>query len=676
VKTKKPGVKEGGIQEMFVAHVEKISLGAAFVLVLIFLMLFGPKNKGANDKSLRPEAIQNAVAQARRNINNKETWQEASKRLFSGDPDYDVRAKENTAKVPLKDFELQVAWQELYDQPLPKRGDPNLFPLAELEVHAGTAALVLTPDAAGVDGKSAEAAAAIGTQPRLRPEQAMALPHLPKAATGKGIAVGKSFVVVTGLVPYEKQLTEYNQCFIGAAGYQERRDQPRYFYYIVERAEYTQDGKPIPWVDSEGKEHSWRQISSLKLAKTEVDKWAWVYPEPADDLYLDPILTLAPPPLLVKDIPQLMVHSKVPLRAEHRGRDSDPDTKTETKPAPKADSDPFDPLGLGPDVADTPKKTEEKKPEQEKREPVSAKYRLFRFVDFDVAPDKTYQYRVQLFLYDPNNPPPLDSKRAGTRGTSDKEKVAGGPSDAQLQQSVIARRQKCNAGKRRIYWRTTEWSKASKRIGFSNTRQLLVGRVDAGATRSFTIPTANGGQKEVTIRTEPRTASLMVIAWDQEQATYIPGVIEKVQRGSILNFEKDVWVMDLLHHNLRMLKKYFFKTNGIVIDIRGGDPLPTSKENRKTPLLSPGEVLVFDGDGNLVVCNEVEDAKSYRMNFFGDLRSMKKGAAPEDKKEDGEGVLTPGGGLEDADELGAAGREHRGRPASHRGGRRPPPPRR
>ena len=59
----------------------------------------------------------------------------------------------------------------------------------------------------------------------------------PKRRSGTGGTGGKRWVVVTGLVPYKKQLAEYRAKFEGAAGNDPAKDVPKYCGYFVQRAE-------------------------------------------------------------------------------------------------------------------------------------------------------------------------------------------------------------------------------------------------------------------------------------------------------------------------------------------------------------------------------------------------------------------------------------------------------
>ena len=57
-----------------------------------------------------------------------------------------------------------------------------------------------------------------------------------------------------------------------------------------------------------------------------------------------------------------------------------------------------------------------------------------------------------------------------------------------------------------------------------------------------------------------------------------------------------------------------FDTKSIVVDIAGGELLPS--RTRDKTLTAPGEVLVLDADGNLTLRNELDDLDQYKQNTY------------------------------------------------------------
>jgi hypothetical protein len=65
-----------------------------------------------------------------------------------------------------------------------------------------------------------------------------------------------------------------------------------------------------------------------------------------------------------------------------------------------------------------------------------------------------------------------------------------------------------------------------------------------------------------------------------------------------------------------------FQSNIVVLDIYGGRTLG---RRRTEPIVSPGEVLVMDGDGNVTVRNELDDAAQYESTVVRDVQPPKEG---------------------------------------------------
>jgi hypothetical protein len=112
----------------------------------------------------------------------------------------------------------------------------------------------------------------------------------------------------------------------------------------------------------------------------------------------------------------------------------------------------------------------------------------------------------------------------------------------------------------------------------------------------------------------------------------------EVLRGEFFNFTHTADVLQPLTLQIKRIEDYNFDTDAFVADLRGGEPLlvdvdKTSKE--ETPLPVPGEYLIVDGDGSLIVCNEVDDAEDYRrLLFIEDRPQMGGTAAPASGYED------------------------------------------
>jgi hypothetical protein len=220
------------------------------------------------------------------------------------------------------------------------------------------------------------------------------------------------------------------------------------------------------------------------------------------------------------------------------------------------------------------------------------KYKLVRFFDYESQPGKMYRYRIKLLVRDPNRT--LDP--------------ATDPSPLTLADEVVERVKELDTaegGVRRTYYRATEWSDPSDPIKVPRRPQtLLASSVKAG--REITLP---GGVK---FQFSEPTGNLLAAVWDRTFAVTVPAETE-VSRGSVLNFKKDAEVLHPVMHEFKLLPEYDITTNAVVVDIRGGETLPTKG---KDPMSAPGEFLLLDPDGTLIVRNELDDLDDYRDTLF------------------------------------------------------------
>jgi hypothetical protein len=84
----------------------------------------------------------------------------------------------------------------------------------------------------------------------------------------------------------------------------------------------------------------------------------------------------------------------------------------------------------------------------------------------------------------------------------------------------------------------------------------------------------------------------------------------RVQRGSVANKRDRVEAIDPRNGSKQPAAEVDFKTRMVVLDIHGGKAVSTAKRRSK-PIFAPGEVLLLDSAGNLVVHGDLEDAGEY-----------------------------------------------------------------
>lgn len=471
-------------------------------------------------------------------------------------------------------------------------------------------------------------------------------------------------VAVTALVPFEKQWEEYERALADAVGYSAAQDIPKYLYFMAERAEVSSDpDAPLQW----------KAVSNTAYALKEAMWYAGIPKEVADEAYLMPnILTMPIPPILLKPYDELALHSEVPRAMARRvpvrqpGLVDDP-TAPAADPAASADlaeglpalprmapgmapgtipgSYGMESGGYGPGgYSTTDYGTEGMSYEASYATPygpgglrrMMVKYKMVRFFDLNAQPGKSYRYRVSVILEDPNRP--RDPK--------------ADPNKRILQQAVAARLTKVEAddleyqtrtGKpRRTYYIQTDWSEPSEIVNVEPNEGFVAG--SATEPRFIKLSTRPGDQGPEVQITEAK-GKLVVIQWDESRAVEVPAERE-VRRGAYLAFKESA---DVLHpHTLQLktLEDYAFDIDSLVADLSGGADLITDVDpdtDEKTVLTTPGEFLILNRNGEMVVCNEIDDNEEYRRLLFVDDAEQPMMSSPEYGSEYGsEGGYFPG----------------------------------
>jgi len=454
----------------------------------------------------------------------------------------------------------------------------------------------------------------------------------PSVSTGttSGVLEGFYGVVFKALVPIEAQTLEYLDRFENAEGYSPSRDIPRYVAMEIYRADVTDLA-----ADADVPEDKWKPLTNSRYAAQYAQLWGKGAAtnsgvgdfergpsgdmdggEMVDARYLDPIMTFPLPAMLLKPEGDEMLHSETPLASALEDDGDDPSEGL-------LEIDDLPPIGEGPtDIGDIGVPTGLDSEEDyrfgpdgeygENLEPVP--YRLIRYTDTTVQPGRKYRYRTRVYLYDPNSLITVggaqDSYTAadGGRGEFDgaSDGGASGLNESMLEEEVLQRLKAREAktletGKPNPYI-STPWSDPSPVVSVpARPEKVLAGSVVA-ATK-----VVNGDIRFE--RGEP-SAKLAAVIWSKKRTVDMPAEKE-VMRGSFLNFRAQT---DVIHPQLLMVRRLtdeHFDLDSMVLDIRGGERLPRSSSG-SDPLTAPGELLLIDRDGNLIVRSEVEDAEEFR----------------------------------------------------------------
>lgn len=467
-------VKQFGIE-----HGEKFGLALAVIILGVFVVK--AVSRDTLPENLSPQTIKSNSTTADSNL----------KRLPAPPPDQDVKSIDfvnQISKEPARvapSLEILPIEQEAFPDPV-KRADPTEFAVEEVRAFwfrgAVPTSAVVGGNGAGGLAPTASPAPVVQTQPatgglipgritgrpgsRTRPAQNPRPNPTPAPAPansgllgggignglggqqqfpdgtfepgppGAGSADGRYGIIVTALIPWQKEREEYSFRFKNArrgaeAGNAPGKgpnspseiDIPQYTWCTLERADLT-DGKTVVLdfgdIKTIGEEYHSPdpavqaatrqavkdfQIRAATTKKLEADEqtWAAQVPEVVKAEFLDRLFSLKMPPVLLRNwgaeaahLPQIpLADSTVSPAAGEAPANAAPGAT----PAPGAQpGSGFD------DPATAAAAASRRGPAQagEKVQVAEAPYRLLRFRDFEVEPGHAYQYRVRMLLRNPN----------------------------------------------------------------------------------------------------------------------------------------------------------------------------------------------------------------------------------------------------------------------------------
>jgi hypothetical protein len=190
-------------------------------------------------------------------------------------------------------------------------------------------------------------------------------------------------------------------------------------------------------------------------------------------------------------------------------------------------------------------------------------YKLMRFFDYTVEPNHRYRYRFRLAVRNPNYR--VDRKFL---------KKPDAPSNNQEVRLA------------------EKWSDPTDVVTIPSGYGVLAGTVEPKSAEPI--------------------ANLLLTGISPKDG--IPAAAKaKVYRGSVANKkEPKVKATDPRSNKTTVIEEMDFKTNMVVLDIFGGKTVSLSKR-RDSPITAPGEVLLVDAHGNLIVHNDLDDLAQYEL---------------------------------------------------------------
>lgn len=240
-KTKsKKSKKKTGDYGFFLLHIEKIVLGC---IVLVFLWLAVGSMGAYPSLSWQPNDLSGASDQAKNRIDTNEVS------ITDIDPslyviDYDAKAKWIKQEVNISAFTTPTKWEPtLFPERIP-RGEPKILAITKLRAVPGSGAILVQ------DKDPRRTAGASRGGPMGGAGYAMD-PMGGGGGYGGGsgtVLEGRRWIVLTGLIPIKEQLQEYVNTYSEAMYQDPMRDRPNYVACEIERCEYDPTpGATLVW---------------------------------------------------------------------------------------------------------------------------------------------------------------------------------------------------------------------------------------------------------------------------------------------------------------------------------------------------------------------------------------------------------------------------------------------
>ena len=234
----------------------------------------------------------------------------------------------------------------------------------------------------------------------------------------KAITSVLDVVCVTAVVDFKKQVAAFESAFAESIAYNAKRDSPVYQFLQVQRREVAKDGGESEWRDI-SEDVTYKFASSNPLPRMPFQVFGSA-PEVSSPDHFDPIITHAIPAFVQLDYQELASHPDLKTRREFPAWKA-PEQLDEI---PRGDDDIFNSAnqnlgndGLaggggagGDDDINSLRSGTNTQPYREaieERKP-GGQYRLVRFFDLRAPKNKSFEYRVRVWVGDPNQLDPLD----------------------------------------------------------------------------------------------------------------------------------------------------------------------------------------------------------------------------------------------------------------------------
>ena len=446
---KLPKINKQTLQSFFLHHTEKLIIVLALGLMGWF---FWSGYKTDVFSETTPQELKRMADQAGDYMDANNAWTQIK--------DFRMAVESlptilNDEGIDSSEFDIRIASPAV--KSLAPRNDPELFPVTDLIATTFTAPVFWQtgrdnfsrlPFAAQANAEEAETERSSKRPKRNKKKDAEELVKVPgenvplvQHHESFGLRPGSTRltrtdrvrltngVAVTGVVNVKQQYDNYQKSFAFGSGYFPERDRPIYQYVQVERATVV-DGAAGEWEDI-----------SQQIHEEQTLRYAAAAPEVVAPENYDEMLTGVIPPLTMVDFKPLALHPKVnertfpDLEQDGDGGGDGSGTKSGEDGSHSVADDDRSQLarrvGPGATRSNTGARrggssnrnrslAQRKGSDRRPYDAVAAELKptselkLVRFFDLEAAPGATYQYRVRLWLTDPNNEPD-EATRSGSR---------------------------------------------------------------------------------------------------------------------------------------------------------------------------------------------------------------------------------------------------------------------
>ncbi|MDO4574918.1 MAG: hypothetical protein Q4D98_06855 [Planctomycetia bacterium] len=412
------------LKELCLNHVEKV----VFVLFVVFFLMTVWSSLGMKGLSRKPTELSRLVTSAEENLKQDQP-------VVTPIEDYLTMVETITTPILVDDLQTPAVWNPPLFPALKKREEPAVFTVEDLRIVSGRGKVTRATDMNRRMNDPMDA--------DDEDEAATMMEEMPTSTT-----MGVRYCILTGAIPYKKQMVAFEDSLGGISQVKTARDIPTYFMYQVERAEVPMNGDTtnLKWekLDITPKGNNYKIAKEIGVQGSMGRGGGSGMGGELDMMYDPPELMRYPSAKTDGTNPRMP-------RAEYGGMNMGPDDRGLIPMTSLSLSNPLPPVSASgsatinwnriieyPDGIDITKKSKKKKVikkvkaqdspdeevpaeedelgsefaeveednegmyQQEIYQTTSAPVRLFRFVDYTVLPGVQYTYRVKLILHNPN----------------------------------------------------------------------------------------------------------------------------------------------------------------------------------------------------------------------------------------------------------------------------------